>query len=50
MSKALTISFPAPLWKEIEAIQAERSLEEVDAASAIRELLAEAIIARKAKK
>lgn len=49
MSKALTIRFPQALWRELEAIRASR-LDAPDVTSLIRELLAEAIKARKAKR
>lgn len=49
MVTALTIRFPAPLWQELEEIRASR-LDAPDITSLIRELLAEAIKARKAKR
>ncbi len=48
MEKSLTIRFPAALWAEIEAIQAERPLENITAATVVRQLVAEAVTARKA--
>jgi hypothetical protein len=48
MTRALTIRFPAALWTEIEAIRSGR-LDNPDATAVIRELLAEAIVARKSK-
>lgn len=49
MSKALTIRFPPALWKEIENLQKSR-LDAPDAGSLVRELLAEALKARKQDK
>lgn len=46
MTRSLTIRFPEGLWAEVLAIQSAR-LDAPDAASIVRELVAEAITARK---
>lgn len=49
MAKALTIRFPAAMWEAIEAIKKSR-LDDPDAGSIVRELVAEAILTRKKQK
>lgn len=49
LSEALTIRFPSPMMRQIEALQAER-LDQPDKGALIRELIAEALQARARRK
>jgi hypothetical protein len=50
MMTPITIRFPEPMMREIEAIAAARSLEQPDKGQIVRELIAEALAARKKKR
>ncbi len=51
MMSPITVRFPAPMMREIDAIMVSRPLEQPDKGQIVRELIAEALAARmKAKR